>query len=130
MDTLSRVMELLFSLITHKTQNLSEEILTVIKMLFARLMIAAAALAFFCIGLSMILTKLAHQWENEIVVGSFIAGISVVIFIVALVSGFFKTKPLKKKNLGASPIEQALALLIIDIVEERKAKRSEINVKP
>jgi hypothetical protein len=123
MDALSRVLEVLFSFITQKTQGLSEEILTVIKMLFMRLFIAAAALAFFCIGLSMVLSKLAQEWEQEILVGSLIAGSSLIIFIVALVSGFFKTKKIKKSP-GPSPIEQALALLIVDIVEERKAKRT------
>ncbi len=123
MDAISRVLEVLFSFITQKTQGLSEEILNIIKMLFMRLFIAAAALAFFCIGLSMILSKLAQQWEQEILVGSLIAGTSLIIFLVALISGFFKTKKIKK-NQGPSPIEQALALLIVDIVEERKAKRS------
>ena len=123
MDTIGRVMELLFSLMTQKTQNISEDILSIIKMLFLRLFIAAAALAFFCIGLSLILTKLAHQWEQEIVVGSVIASLSLIIFIAALISGFFKTKTLKKKSSGPSPLEQALALLVVDIVEERKSKR-------
>lgn len=124
MESLGKILEIFFSLLTQKTQSISEEILGVIKMLFVRLMIAAAALAFFCIGLSMILTKLAHQWEQEMMVGSVIAGFSLIVFIMAIVSGFFKTKTHKKKNSGPSPIEQALALLITDIVEERKAKRA------
>ncbi|MCE3013817.1 MAG: hypothetical protein LW878_12195, partial [Proteobacteria bacterium] len=123
MDALTRVLEVLFSFVSQKTQGLSEEILTVIKMLFMRLFIAAAALAFFCIGLSMVLSKLAQEWEQEILLGCLIAGSSLIVFIIALISGFFKTKKIKTSQ-GPSPIEQALALLIVDIVEERKAKRT------
>ncbi len=125
MDSIGRIFEILFSFLTQKSQSITEEILNVIKMLFMRLFIAAAALAFFCIGLSMVLSKLAQEWGQEILVGSLIAGCSLIIFLVALISGFFKTQKVKKTPQGSSPIEQALALLIVDIVEERKAKRSQ-----
>lgn len=125
MDAILRVLEVFFSVFTQKSQLLGAEMLGMVKLLIGRLLIAAAALIFLCIGLSMVLIKLAADLQQEYLIGALVSGVSLIVFLVALLSGLSKTKKLKRDPKTPSPLEEALAILIKDYVEERKLKRQQ-----
>lgn len=112
---------------TAKSQTLSKQVLISVKKLILYIVISLGAMTLFCVGISMALTNLSEQLDKPILVGSILALVSIGILIFS-----FKQKPWDNANSNetgeerrteASPIEEAVALLIKDIIEERHAKR-------
>lgn len=76
----------------------------------------------------MVVIDLAAQIEKPLIVGSILAVLSLSVFFICLSQkAWMKAAAIdsesKKSTATASPVEEALALLIKDIVEERQIKR-------
>lgn len=112
---------------TAKSQTLSKQVLISVKKMILYIVVSLGAMTLFCVGVSMALTNLSEQLDKPILVGSILALVSIGVLIFS-----FKQKPWENTNSDepseqrrteASPIEEAVALLIKDIIEERHAKR-------
>ena len=127
MDQFFKIFEVIMSFTTAKSQTLSKQVLISVKKMISYIIVSIGAMTLFCVGVSMALTNLAEQLDKPILVGSVLALMSIGVLIYS-----FKQKPWvttssnetgEERRSETSPIEEAVALLIKDIIEERHAKR-------
>lgn len=96
---------------------------------------SVGALVIFCVGLSLFFVNLANQLDQSSTY-QFTAG-SAIYLLLTLISGFILfwvlrknawsqalNTPSKTQERKGSPIENAVALLMMDFLEERQQKRS------
>jgi FtsH-binding integral membrane protein len=126
MDQFFKLFEVIMDFTAVKSQTISKQLLGTVKRTILYVIVSLGAMTLFCIGISMALTDLALQLDKPLMVGLILAFISLCVFIFSLsqkpwVNAASITNEVK--NNENSPIEEALALLIKDIVEERQAKR-------
>jgi len=126
MDQFFKIFEVIMEFTAEKSQTISKQLLATVRRTILYVIVSLGAMTLFCVGISMALTDLALQLDKPIMVGLILAFISLCVFIFSLshkpwVNAASITNEVKKNE--TSPIEEALALLIKDIVEERQSKR-------
>jgi hypothetical protein len=127
MDEIFKVFEVVMNLTAAKSQTVSKQVMTTARRLVIFVLIALGCMILFCVGISIAATNLAIQLDNPILVGSVLAVLSLSIFFICLSQKIWvKAAAIKpeNKNSAPSPVEDALALLIKDIVQERQAIRN------
>ncbi|MBY0515435.1 MAG: hypothetical protein K2P81_00900 [Bacteriovoracaceae bacterium] len=130
MDTFTKIIELLMNLMTAKSQGISKQIVLTARKLILLILLACLSAALFCVGVSMVVIDVAQKIENPVMVGSILASVALIGLILCLnQKQWLKSSSIKEEATprGPSPIEQALALLITDIVSERQLKRAEMG---
>lgn len=141
MDQIFKLFEVFMSLTTAKSQTLSKQVLGTIRKLLIVVVASLGAMALFCVGVSVAIFDLAKQLEmnsgvvftGPFKVGCSLAFISLGIFIYCLSQkAWLEAAAMKEENKpkGPSPIEEALAVLIKDIVVERQTKRQAEDLIP
>ncbi len=127
MDQLLGLLEIFMGAASSKTQNFSKQLLTSARKIIIFIGIALASVVLFCVGISMVVIDLSREFENAMLVGSILATFSFCVFLFCLSQrAWIKAAAIKEepKKSPPSPIEEALALLIKDLVEERQLKRT------
>lgn len=126
MDQIFKIFEVVMDITAAKSQTVSKQLMVTVRKLTVFVIIALACMALFCVGVSIVVIDLANQIEKPLIVGSILAVLSLSVFFICLSQkAWLKAAAISsetKKN-AASPVEDALALLIKDIVEERQMKR-------
>lgn len=128
MEQIFKILEMFMGLSVAKSQASTKQIITAARRLVIIALISLGAMALFCVGIAMIVIDLAHEIDHPVLVGSVLAVISLIAMLVGLrQKAWVKASAPKEEDESprvASPVEQALAMLIMDIVSERQAKRS------
>ncbi|MBA2404508.1 MAG: hypothetical protein H0V66_07045 [Bdellovibrionales bacterium] len=127
MDQLLGLLEIFMGAASSKSQSLSKQLLITARKIVIIIGIALAAVVLFCVGVSMAIIDLSREFENATLVGSILAAISLCVFLFCLSQrSWLKAAAIKEEptKSATSPIEEALALLIKDLVEERQLKRT------
>lgn len=126
MDHIFKILEVVMSITSAKSQTISKQVMATVRKLIVFVIIALACMALFCVGVSMVVIDVANQIEKPLIVGSILAVLSLSIFFICLSQkAWMKAAAIKSESNKSttSPVEEALALLIKDIVEERQMKR-------
>ena len=127
MDQIFKIIEMFVGFSTAKSQISSKQLVETARKLIIITLISLGAMALFCVGIAIIFASIANQVEHPILIGASLAVISLIALVLCLrhkswvKTEFEKEEPAVK---AASPMEQALALLITDFVMERQAKRN------
>lgn len=126
MDEILKIFEVVMNLTTAKSETVSKQLMTTVRRIIIFVLISLGCMILFCVGVSIAATNLAIQLDDPILVGSVLAVLSLAIFFICLSQKvWIKAASIKKenKNSAPSPVEDALALLIKDIVQERQISR-------
>lgn len=127
MDQIFKIIEMFLGFSTAKSQISSKQLVETARKLIIITLISLGAMALFCVGIAIIFASIANQVEHPILIGAALAVISLIALVLCLrhkswvKTEFEKEEPAVK---AASPMEQALALLITDFVMERQTKRN------
>ena len=127
MDEIFKIFEVVMSLTAAKSQTVSKQVINKVRRLVIFVLISLGCMILFCIGVSIAATNLAIELNNPILVGSILAVFSLSIFFICLSQKIWLNAASEKnenKNSAPSPVEDALALLIKDIVQERQTNRT------
>ena len=133
MDQIFKIIELIMNVTAAKSQTVSKQLMTTARKIIIFVIISLGAMALFCVGVSMAVADLAKQyddqstasWTGSVTIGLLLASLSLSLFFYCLsqkawLSAASINDSAKK---APSPIEEALAILIKDIVVERQIKR-------
>lgn len=126
MEQILQILPMLLNGSLNKARDTSAQLIITARKLVLLGLIALGAMALFCIGVAVIVADLAKQIENPMIIGVVLSLVSAVILVVCFrKKAWIKTKPISSEPVAhvPSPIEEALALLITDIVSERQLKR-------
>jgi glucan phosphoethanolaminetransferase (alkaline phosphatase superfamily) len=128
MEQIFKIVEMLMGFSVMKSQAASKQLLVTVRKLVILVLIALGAMALFCVGIAIVVANLAQQMEHPILIGSILSLISVITLVVCLQQKSWMKPEAREEEQrtppkGPGPVEQALALLITDIVMERQNKR-------
>ena len=136
MDYFLKIFELLTNFTAAKSQTMSKQVVTTVRKIIGFVIIALGSMALFCVGVTMAVSELASQldqsqgviWNGKLSSGTILATLSLATFLYFLSQkAWLKAASLKQEEQGSgpSPMEEALSLLIKDIVVERQMKRQD-----
>lgn len=126
MDQIFKIIEMFVGFSTAKSQITPKQLVETARKLVIITLVSLGAMALFCVGMAIVFASLANKVEHPILVGLGLSVVSVIALVVCLRhKSWVKTEaePEEAHAKIASPMEQALALLITDFVMERQAKR-------
>ena len=136
MDYFLKIFELLTNFTAAKSSTMSKQVVTTLRKIIAFVIIALGSMALFCVGVTMAVSELASQidnnqsvdWNGKLTSGVILAVITLGTFLYFLSQkAWLKAASLREeeKKSGPSPMEEALSILIKDIVVERQMKREQ-----
>jgi hypothetical protein len=134
MDQVIRIIEIIFRSSLSKSQNLSRQFLLLLRKFLILTLVALGSVLLFCVGVAIVVVDLARYIERPALLGGALALLAGITIMICLRQrAWLKVADLPDAGSlpkGPGPMEQALALLITDLVEERKAKRNATDAGP
>ncbi|MFZ4714949.1 MAG: hypothetical protein ACOYL6_14615 [Bacteriovoracaceae bacterium] len=134
MNHLIKIVEFFMNFAAGKSHEFSEQVVEIARKLVMLVVTSLGSMAVLCVGITLTIIDLTKQLDSvqgftgswTFTVGLILSGVSMVIFLLSLsqekwmkAAGFRE----KKEESNSKALEEAVALLIVSFVEERKSNR-------